>query len=392
MNGLVDELSGHLNRERLVARLIELVQAESENPPGNEAKAGEAAAAFCTDLDLDVSIEECVPGRPNVIARWSGDHGPTLGYCSHIDVVPAGDPSLWEVEPYGAEVKDGRLYGRGSSDAKGPIAAALEAVAMLKASGFTPKGTLELELVSDEESGGFKGAGWLVEQKLIQPDIAIVGEPTLLRVVRAQRGIAWSKITTHGVAAHGSAPERGVNAIDHMSVVIRELLASLPDTSHPVVGGPTMTIGTIHGGAKVNIIPASCTIEVDRRTIPGETDADVVAQFEAAIERARGTYPDLKATVEIVDSGSPFEIPVDSNLVSTMVGAVEAATQEDAETIGFRGASDARFIAETGADVIVFGPGEIALAHTAKESIDLAELERGALAYAIAFARLLGAS
>jgi succinyl-diaminopimelate desuccinylase len=390
MSTATEQLSAHLDRERLVGRLVDLVQAESENPPGNEAAAGRVAERFCSELGLDVTIEECVPGRPNVIARWTGGAGPTLGYCSHIDVVPAGDHSLWDVEPYGALIKDGRLYGRGSSDAKGPIAAALEAVAILKASGFVPKGTLELELVADEESGGFKGAGWLAETKKVAPDIAIVGEPTLLRVVRAQRGIAWSRITTHGVAAHGSAPERGVNAIDHMSAVVRELLASVPDISHPVVGGPTLSVGTIHGGAKLNIIPASCVIEVDRRTIPGETDADVVAQFEAAIERARATYPDLEATVEIVDSGSPFEMPEDSRLVTVMAGAVEAVSGRSAEIIGFRGASDARFLAEAGAEVIVFGPGEIALAHTAYESIDLDELERGALAYAAAFAELLG--
>jgi acetylornithine deacetylase/succinyl-diaminopimelate desuccinylase family protein len=325
-----------------------------------------------------------------VIARWGGGDGPTLGFCSHIDVVPAGDRALWDVDPYGAEIKDGRMYGRGTSDAKGPIAAALEAVAMLRAAGFEPSGTLELEFVSDEESGGFKGAGWLVDNGHIHPDLAIVGEPTLLRVVRAQRGIAWSRITTKGVAAHGSAPERGVNAIDHMAAIIRELLVSVPDIEHPVVGGPTISIGTIHGGAKLNIIPASCVIEIDRRTIPGESERDVMDQFETAIERARATYPNITAKVEIVDLGSPFEVAADAPLVTTMMDAVAVATGTEAEVIGFRGASDARFLVEAGADVIVFGPGEIALAHTARESIDLDDLAKGALAYAVAFSQLLG--
>ena len=392
MNASAAGLSPHLDRDRLIERLAELVRIDSENPPGNEAEAGNAVAQACTQLGLQVEVHEAVSGRPNVIARWEGSEGPTLGYCSHIDVVPAGDHDLWEVDPYGASIKDGRLHGRGSSDAKGPIAAALEAVAMLRTAGFEPAGTLELELVSDEESGGFKGAGWLTDKGFVHPDIAIVGEPTLLRVVRAQRGIAWSRITTRGVAAHGSAPERGINAIDHMSAVIRELLVSVPDISHPVVGGPTISIGTIHGGAKLNIIPASCVIEVDRRTIPGESDEDVIAQFEAAVERARETYPDIDAVVEVVDSGPPFEVAQDSKLVTTMFDATEEATGTVPEVIGFRGASDARFLAATGAEVIVFGPGDIALAHTARESIDLAELERGALSYAIAFARLLGGS
>lgn len=391
MSPSTTDLSGQLDRERLVARLVELVRVESENPPGNEREVGALVERYCTELGLSVEVHEAVAGRPNVIARWEGGPGPTLGYCSHIDVVPAGDPSLWAVDPYGASIDGGRLHGRGSSDAKGPIAAALEAVAMLKASGFEPAGTLELELVSDEESGGFKGAGWLADKGHVKPDLAIVGEPTRLRVVRAQRGIAWSRITTRGVAAHGSAPERGVNAIDHMAAVIRELLGSVPDITHPVVGAPTISIGTIQGGTKLNIIPASCTIEIDRRTIPGETNDDVIAQFEAAVERARSAYPDIDATVEIVDSGPPFEVPEDARLVTEMVAATREATGAEPEIIGFRGASDARFLVGTGAEVIVFGPGEIALAHTAKESIDLDELERGAVAYALAFARLLGA-
>jgi acetylornithine deacetylase/succinyl-diaminopimelate desuccinylase family protein len=384
------DLSGYLDRSRLIDRLATLVGTESENPPGNEARVGEIAREMCEALDLKVDVHEAVPGRPNLIARWEGDPGPTLGFCSHLDVVPAGDRSLWTIDPYAAHIDDGKMYGRGSSDAKGPIAAALEAVAILQASGFTPRGCIELELVSDEESGGFKGAGYLAKAGIVHPDIAIVGEPTLLRVVRAQRGIAWSRLTTKGVAAHGSAPERGVNAIDHMAAIVRELKASLPDITHPVVGGPTISIGTIHGGEKLNIIPASCVIEIDRRTIPGETDEEVIAQFQAAIERARSDHPHIDATVEIVDSGMPFEVDQSSELVQTMAMAAEEATGRETEIIGFRGASDARFLVEAGAETIVFGPGDIAVAHTAREFIDLDGLADGAIAYALAFARLLG--
>lgn len=392
MTPRADELSAHLDRDRLIGRLQALVRARSENPPGEEAEAGGVASAFCAELGLEVATEYAQPGRPNVIARWEGDaSGRTLGYCSHIDVVPAGDHSLWDVDPYAAEIHDGSMYGRGTADAKGPIAAALEAVAMLKDAGFEPDATLELELVCDEESGGFQGAGYLVDKGLIAPDVAIVGEPTALRVVRAQRGIAWSRITTRGVAAHGSAPERGVNAIYHMAEIVRHLVDCLPDITHPVVGGPTVSVGTINGGAKLNIIPASCTIEVDRRTVPGETDASVIESFEAAVERARETYPDIDARIEIVDSGVPFEVPESSELVQTMMGAISETTGNPADVIGFRGASDARFLAQAGADVIVFGPGDITVAHTARESIDLLQLEHGAVAYALAFSRLLAA-
>jgi len=385
-------LSEHVDRRRLTDRLARLVSIESENPPGREAEVAAATADYCRDLGLEVEVHELDRDRPSVVARWRGGPGPTVGYCSHLDVVPAGDRGAWGRDPYGAEIADGRMFGRGSSDAKGPTAAALEAIAVLRESGFEPSGTLELALVADEESGGFKGAAFLVEEKLIQPEVAIVGEPSALRIVRAQRGIAWSRITTKGVAAHGSAPERGVNAIVHMAAIVGALQEKLPDITHPVVGGPTIGVGTIHGGDKVNMIPALCVAEIDRRTIPGETEEQVLAQFEAAIEKARATHPDVDATPEIVSWGSPFELRADAPLVETLAVAVAEVTGRDAEQIGFRGTSDARFLAEAGADVVVFGPGEIELAHTARESIDLDQLETGALCYALAFARLLGAS
>jgi succinyl-diaminopimelate desuccinylase len=375
--------------DRLRGRLADLVSVASENPPGRELEAARLVTAYCEDLGLTTTAHECEPDRPSIVARWEGDPGPTVGYCSHIDVVPAGDHSLWEHPPFAAAVLDGRMHGRGTADAKGPIAAALEAVAMLREAGFRPQGTLELELVSDEETMGFKGAGYLVEQKIISPDVAVVGEPTSLRVVHAQRGATWWRIRTRGVAGHGSAPERGVNAIRHMAELVLQLEETVPDVVHPILGGPSINVGTIQGGAKINIVPASCVIEVDRRTIPGESADDVRGQIEEAIERARRRFPDLEAHVELAFFSRPFEVPTDAAIVAAVAGAVSEVIGRDADLIGFRGASDARFLFEAGAEVVVCGPGDIGLAHTARESLDLDELERAAVAYALAFARLL---
>jgi acetylornithine deacetylase/succinyl-diaminopimelate desuccinylase family protein len=338
---------------------------------------------------VDVAVHESEPGRPNVIARMGNGRGPNLTYCSHIDVVPVGNPALWERDPFSAHVADGVMHGRGSADAKGPCAAAIEAVALLLESGVELNGTLELALVSDEEAMGFKGAGWLVAEGIVRPDIAIVGEPTSLRLVRAQRGANWIRITTHGLAGHGSAPERGRNAIKYMSELVLQLEATVPDLSHEVLGGPSLNVGTISGGEKVNIIPAGCTIEVDRRSIPGETPEDLLGQMEEAIELAKQRFPELSATVELMFAGNPFEVDEDSEVVQKMSGAIEAVTGNPAELIGFRGASDARFMAEIGAQTVVFGPGDIATAHTAREHVRLDEVEACAAIYAGAFASLL---
>lgn len=377
------------DRDRLVDRLQQLVRTPSENPPGEEATAAALTSAFCDEIGLEVEQHEAEPGRPSVVARWRGSDGPTLCYCSHIDVVPAGDPALWERDPYSGAIEDGRMHGRGSSDAKGPVAAALEAVAILKSAGWEPRGTLELALVADEETMGFQGAGHLVDQGILKPDVAIVGEPTSLRVVRAQRGASWFRLTTRGVAGHGSAPERGVNAIKHMAEVVLHLEDVMPDVSHPLLGGPTVSVGTIRGGEKVNIIPAACVAEVDRRTVPGETRESVIAWIEEAVDRARKRFPDVDVHVDLAFFAESFEVDAGAPVVTAAVEAIREATGRDVDVIGFRGASDARFLFEAGADVIVCGPGDIRLAHTARESIDLDELEHGAISYAKTFASLL---
>ena len=386
----VADFAAHLDRDRLVGRLTDLVQTASENPPGNELEVARLVEGYCRSLDLDVATHEAEPHRPSVVARWSGDPGPTLGYCSHYDVVPAGDVRLWDVDPFGASISDGRMHGRGSADAKGPIAAALEAVDILRRAGVDLHGTLELELVADEETMGFKGAGYLVAQGIVAPDIAIVGEPTSLRVVRAQRGACWIRITTNGVAAHGSAPERGISAVRHMAELVLRLEETLPDITHPVLGGPTVNVGTIRGGEKVNVIPASCTIEVDRRTVPGESEESVLATIHDAVEVARKRFPDMDAEIELLFKSNPFEIDENSPMVRTVAQSMSDVTKRDTELVGFRGASDARFLFEAGAEVVLCGPGDITLAHTAREWIDLDELEQAALGYALSFARLLG--
>lgn len=378
-----------VDREALIGRLEALVRTPSVNPPGEEAAAAQLASGFCDSLGAEVTEQEAEPGRPSVIARWSGARGPTVAFCSHLDVVPTGDPALWEVDPFAATVKDGRLHGRGSADAKGPVAAAIEAAAVLQRARVAIAGTLELELVADEEAMGFKGTGYLVAQGLVAPDIAIVGEPTSLKVVRAQRGACWIRISTRGLAAHGSAPERGRSAIRHMAEIVARLEETLPSITHPVVGGPSIGVGTIHGGEKVNIVPAACVIEVDRRTVPGESEDSVLESIDAAIELARRRFPDIDASVELPFYARPFEIPQGARVVEEVSRAVAEATGGEAEVTGFRGASDARFLAEAGAQVVVCGPGDIAVAHTARESIDLGELERAVVTYALAFARLL---
>jgi acetylornithine deacetylase len=175
-----------------------------------------------------------------------------------------------------------------------------------------------------------------------------------------------------------------------MAELIQRLEETVPDIQHPVLGGPSISVNTVAGGVKVNIVPASCTIEVDRRSIPGETKESVLENFEAALELARERHPDIEAEFDVMFNADPFEVPEESPVVQGLLAAVGDASGSAPVLMGFRGASDARFIAEAGAEVVLCGPGDIALAHTAGESVEVPEVATSALSYALAFASLLG--
>jgi acetylornithine deacetylase/succinyl-diaminopimelate desuccinylase-like protein len=212
-----------------------------------------------------------------------------------------------------------------------------------------------------------------------------------MHLVRAERGAVWLRVVTEGVSAHGSTPQLGVNAIEHMAHVIRALSHLRFRKLHEVLGAPTLNVGTIRGGSKVNMVPAHCEIEVDRRTIPGESLEEVVGEIEAAIARAREDVPGLRARVEVDDWAEPSETPEGTSLVDLIVEARERFGIDGSE-IGYAGATDARFlINQGGIPSVVFGPGDPLQAHTTGEHVEIAQLVEAARVYAYAFARFLEA-
>ncbi len=231
------DLATHLDRDRLTGRLQQMVRMGSENPPGLEKEVAELVASFCREVGLEVTCYEGEPDRPSVVARLERGEGRRLptahtSTSSRSETRGCGTGTLSAVTSRTAGCSGGAR-----PDAKGPVAAALEAVEILLATGTPLRGTLELAFVADEETMGFKGAGFLVKERILEPDVAIVGEPTSLRLVRAQRGANWFQIRTKGVAGHGSAPERGVSAIKHMAEIVLQLDALLPDVTHDLLGG-----------------------------------------------------------------------------------------------------------------------------------------------------------
>lgn len=389
---LVALIREHASEEEVVEICRELVRAPSENPPGNEEEVAKVSARLLSGLGLGAEFVEPLPGRVSTISTWGRGDGPTLLFNGHYDVVPVPDPDAWKHGPYEASVVDGKLYGRGSSDMKAGIASCLAAVSTLKRAGLEPSGRLLMHFVADEEALGTHGTKFLVSDKQCEGVTeALVGEPTAMHLVTAERGAVWLRIITEGVSAHGSTPQLGVNAIEHMTHVIRAVGGIRFRKLHEMLGAPTLNVGTIRGGSKVNMVPAQCEIEIDRRTIPGETVDEVVGEFEAAIAQARAELPELRARIEVDDWAEASETPDGTSIVGLLAQARNEFGIEGSE-VGYAGATDARFLINQGRiPSVVFGPGDPLQAHTTGEYVEVEQLLEATCAYAYTFARFLQA-
>jgi succinyl-diaminopimelate desuccinylase len=369
-----------------------LIAAPSENPGGTEDEAADVASGILTDLGADIRIVRSEEGRPSVVARIGSGERPRLAWNGHLDTVPAGDPSTWSGGPFEGAVVDGRLVGRGACDMKGPIAAALAAVAAVRRAGLPLSGTLDLHLVADEELAGTHGTRVLRDEGLLDQDAAIVGEPSEMEIALAERGGAWVTAVAHGKAAHGSQPHLGVNAILTMSRFLLRLQEALPDRVHPLVGTPTVNVALVAGGSAPNVVPDRCEVEIDRRIVPGEEDPDeVLAPFRRLVDDLVAERPDTRIEISLKDWTDAAETTGDSAIASIVRDAIAAETGSPPPFVGFTGITDARFyINDAHIPTVIAGPGSLSLAHTANESIGVDEMVTAARAYARILVGFLG--
>jgi acetylornithine deacetylase/succinyl-diaminopimelate desuccinylase-like protein len=372
--------------EQLVQLLSDLVALESVNPAYPGGGRGEAAVAdyveeYCRRLGLVVTRQPVLAGRDNILAELPVRGArQTLLFEAHMDTVDLGPMGAQALRP---ERRDGRLYGRGSCDTKGSLAAMMLALAALQATRERLRVNVML-LASVDEEHGFSGVTAFVASKF-PVHAAVVGEPTELRIVVAHKGCVRWRLSTVGRAAHSSRPEEGDNAIEQMAEVVQALRAfqtRLRARRHPLVGAPTMSVGRIWGGTGVNTVPARCTIEIDRRLIPGEDAPGALAEVDAFLAAYSAAHPGLKISRE-----EPFvaDWPLETPDQAAVVSAGRAACTDLgllAQPIGVPYGTDAsKLWALGGIPAIVLGPGSIAQAHTAEEYVALAEVAAAAQLY-----------
>jgi len=385
-----------IDPQELLDIAVALVQSAGENPPGLEATSAAVLARVCRERGLVVSTTDVDRGRPNVSAVLPGGHGPALLLLGHTDVVPVGNG--WAVPPFGGQIHQGRLTGRGSADMKGGLASCVVAMAALARSGISLAGPVELLAAVDEEETG-KGIRHYVQTLVRSSARAFVGcivaEPTELQTIIAARGDAYVEVTITGRAAHSGNPGDGRNAIHGAARVITEIEQihrELSVAAHPLVGPATWSVGQVHGGTGTSTVPAECVITADRRLLPAETGPDVLTDFTRRLEELQLDRRGLGVSVRMTMDMPGFETEPAHELVTVSSRAVLDAGGPDLPLAGWTAACDGGFLArDVGLPVIVLGPGSVAeQAHRANESVALEELLVAARTYALCALRLVG--
>jgi succinyl-diaminopimelate desuccinylase len=348
---------------------LELVRLDTVNPPGNEGVVAELLAARLSAAGFEIAVHEHAPGRPNLIARLPGTdpERPALCMTGHVDTVPLGG-APWSVEPFGA-LEDGRLHGRGASDMKGGVAAIVLAAERVAALGRGEAG-LELVLTAAEETG-CEGARFLAANAglLGRVGAVLVAEPTGGVPHVGHKGVLFARATTEGVSAHGSAPHLGRNAIYPLARAVAALADLRLDAEpHPVLGEPTLNVGTIAGGSGVNLVPDRAEAQIDVRTVQGLTGEAVLARLAAVA----GPEVTLEAWIDLA--------PVITDPADPWMQSVFAVAGGGDEPRGVAYFTDAAALtpAYGNPPTVIWGPGEAAQAHQTDEYAEAAKIDAAA--------------
>ena len=318
------------------------------------------------------------PGRPNIISHQGlNRNGRRLLMPAHMDIVPAGEG--WNTDPYAVIEKNGNLYGRGTLDNKGPLAAILVAAQILRTLEIDAKlnGELQVAALSDEEAedpdGINYGIGYLVEEKLINPTMAVVPDigGNMVDIDVAEKGRVVLKIVATGKQAHGSTPEKGINAVYLMARLITEIEKLQFDYElHPVLGKPTLNLGEIQGGVAPNVVPGICQVYIDIRTVPGMTRDKVLSQLQACIAKVGEKH----FHIEVISWNEPHAIDPDNVIVRAIQKNAVEVLKIQPQAIGQGGGTYAKTLNLHGITAVGWGPGDDNAFHVANEYVEVKQL------------------
>lgn len=369
--------------------LTTIIRMDTTNPPGDEALLADWISEYLKPYGFVVEMPECGENRRSVVARLSMGEGPKLVLNGHLDVVPAGEG--WDTNPFVPAIRNARVYGRGSADMKGGVAAMIEAGIAIAGQQRELCGELCLVFVADEEIinlGAHSCRPWWKDA-----DYVVIGEPTQMQIAIAHKGTARFEITVSGKSCHSGTPWDGINAVEKMAVILKAIQQyddALKHRTHPLLSRPSVSATMIKGGEKDNIIPGVCSLWLDYRMIPGDTGDRVEMELKKFIDQAACHDPEFSYSIHRYINLEPGEISAEHELVKT-------AEQVFAETFArrtgvrdFPATCEQVLFTREGIPAIVIGPGSIRQAHVANEFVEISQLEEAALFYEALARRLLG--
>ena len=375
---------GMVEEKEVINLLGDLIRIDSVNPlEGTSAKGEQEIASYIRNYLKNTGIKSILQPvldeRPNVIGIVEGKNkGKNFVLEAHMDTVKVDNMTI---DPFLPKIEEGKMFGRGACDDKGSLAAMLLAMKLLQQENIPLKGDVYLAAVVDEEHK-YRGVSHLLNQGF-RFEAGIVGEPTNMDIIIAHRGCLRWRIITQGISVHSSEPEKGKNAIYFMSEVIsalqKRLIPLCRKKSHPLVGSPTWSVNTIQGGTQVNVVPDRCLIEIDRRVIPGENDQDVLREVDKFLGELQKENPSLEVEREnpFVTS-PPMQINENEEVVQALFKCARDNQAVESKIRGGRFDSDAGKFGARGIPTPVFGPGDIAQAHSENEWVEIRQVGQAA--------------
>jgi len=368
----------HIDEREIVELTRELVRCPSINPPGNTTACAEIILNKFIENKISAEIIEPKKGLCNIVARIPGKNkGKILVLNGHLDVVPPGEN--WTVDPFGGEIRDDFIYGRGTSDMKSGIASIIAAMLAFKRSGALFDGEIIFTGVAEEETAGKFGTVYLLENGIgADADFAIVAEPTSLKVGLGNRGLRWFDIVVKGQASHAGIPHLGINAITYAAKLVEAIDAMEFKSPHDVLQmiPPNISITMINGGTKENVIPERCNLVVDRRMVPGETEGsileDLIKITELITKGEKGLEIEIKIRPNHFD---PYIISPDEPIVRATVESLSHLRGEKPDFIVEAYCTDASHLFhKAGIPTVIFGPGNENLCHKPDECVAIADI------------------
>lgn len=372
----------HIDRNEIVQIVCDLVRQNTVNPPGNEHLCKEIVSRCMNSLGMKVSFYEKEPGRTNVVGRI-GKGSKSIGFVSHMDVVPPGELAQWRTPPFEPTILDGLIYGRGTLDDKGSFACAYSACKAFVAEHPNFDGTIYLIAAADEELGSELGIIYLVEECGLKFDVAIIPDGGRMDVsIYGEKGILWVELESHGIQAHGSTPELGRNAIIPLAEAIAEIKSlDLGANYDQAFDGWTMNVGTIQGGSSTNTVPATARASIDFRLPAGISKKDVLAKIDEKVATVRKRSPESDLRVKVLHETEPHLSDKNSIIIRSFDQAARRlGLPMEYETFG--GNTVAKNLYFAGITSVVHYPGDDKLAHVPNEFVIIDELVLGSVLYA----------